>query len=402
MRLLLVTTDFPPKLGGTQTYAHQLASRMCFKCDAFAVVAPFSRNCRKTDETLPFPVYRIRGGPDLFPIAAAHMIARLGKVFGYEAVFCVSWQSGVATRIARVFGGPRVTLMAAHGRELLFNPFRHLPLLGGAYQSLRRFSFRGSSQVFPVSRYTKELLIQSGIDERRIRVLGNGTDPGQYFPEDVSAFRKQHGATGRPVLLSVGRLVHRKGIDVMLTALPGVLKQVPNALYVIIGDGPERKRLQALCDRLLLTDSVRFVSEKQPHELRNWFNLCDLFVLPTRELAADVEGFGLVFLEAAACSKPAIGTRSGGVPDAVVDGETGLLVPSETPEKLSEAVVRILCSSDLADRMGKAGRRRVLNSANWDTVASTLFTYIRCSLAESRIDQDAARSSALPFSFFRF
>jgi phosphatidylinositol alpha-1,6-mannosyltransferase len=256
--------------------------------------------------------------------------------------------------------------------------------------------------VFPVSRYTKEILASLGVEERRTRVLGNGTDPIHFRPENVSALRKSLGFENRTIVLSVGRLVRRKGVDIMLDAMPQVLEHFPDALYVVIGQGPERQRLKSQSRRLGLVDSVLFLAERHPDELRHWFNLSDVFVLPTRNLSMDVEGFGLVFLEAAACEKPVVGTLSGGVSDAVLDGETGLLVPSESPAALSRAVVRLLTDADEAKRMGKAGRRRVLSIANWDHVALMLFGSISRSLEDYRIKEDLARTRPLPFSFFRF
>jgi phosphatidylinositol alpha-1,6-mannosyltransferase len=334
-------------------------------------------------------VHRVPGSSNLFPIRAAVTLARIGRRGGFEAVFCVSWQCALAALIARVFGGPTTILTAAHGRELLFNPFRSVPTLAGAYDALRRLSLRHSTRLYPVSLFTSGLLDAAGMDGAAIEVLPNGADPDRFRPFPARDFVRRAGLAGRPIILTTGRLVPRKGIDVMLEAMPEILRHVAHAVYVVLGTGPEAARLQDLARSLGIRDAVRFPGVVPGDELLSWYNGCDVFVLPVRELTDDVEGFGLVLLEASACARPVVATRCGGLPEAVIDGVTGLLVKPGSPSSLAAAVVHVLREPDLAARLGGAGRRHVEQKANWSRVVDGLCLSIRESLA----DESSGRSS---------
>ncbi len=163
----------------------------------------------------------------------------------------------------------------------------------------------------------------------------------------------------------------------MIEALPIVQDRIPGVVYVIAGSGPELDSLQRLRKALRLEHSVFFIGRVASDELRSYYNTCDVFVLPAREAHEDVEGFGIVFLEAAACGKPSIGTRTGGIPDAIIDGKTGILVDPDAPDQLAEAVIKILREPELADLRGEGGLEHVRNTANWDMVASRLAEWIK-------------------------
>jgi phosphatidylinositol alpha-1,6-mannosyltransferase len=179
------------------------------------------------------------------------------------------------------------------------------------------------------------------------------------------------------MLLTVGRLVPRKGVDTVLRALPRIAASVPEVQYVVAGTGPDRNRLERLAVRNGVRDRVHFVGYVADDVLSSYYSAADLFVMPAREALPDVEGFGLVFLEANACGTPAVGARSGGIPDAIVDGETGLLVPPNAPGSLAEATTRILTTPDLADTLGRQGRHRAVNEASWDQIADRIYDHLQ-------------------------
>jgi phosphatidylinositol alpha-1,6-mannosyltransferase len=173
-------------------------------------------------------------------------------------------------------------------------------------------------------------------------------------------------------MVSLCRLVPRKGIDTVLEALPAIFKAVPEVQYIVAGDGPDRTRLERLAERLGVTPLVRFLGLVPDDQVAPLLHMADVFVMPAREERPDVEGFGLVFLEANACGTPVIGSTSGGIPDAVVDGETGLLVPPLAPGPLADAAIRLLNDADLRGRLGRAGRERVLREGTWERVVAQL------------------------------
>jgi phosphatidylinositol alpha-1,6-mannosyltransferase len=171
--------------------------------------------------------------------------------------------------------------------------------------------------------------------------------------------------------MTVARLVPRKGIDSVLRALQVLLSRFPTLTYAIVGDGPDRARLMALSDSLGVSAHVRF-SSRVGHDLVDYYNACDLFVMPAREETGDIEGFGLVFLEAGACEKPVIGARAGGVVDAIIDGVTGLLVAPDDITALAHAIDSCLSDPASARAMGHAARERILRECSWAQAADRI------------------------------
>ena len=370
MRLLFLTQDFPPDVGGTQTYAFELARRLARRCEAFTVIAPRAPGHAEADRALPFEVVRVRASYDTLSVKA------LGPVLGrtrrpFDAAFHVQWPTALATLPARRLGRLRRIFVAAHGRELLFNP---LPApLGAPYERLRRSVLTRADRLFPVSRYTGSLLEASGVPPERVSVLPNGADPDRFSPGDAPALRERLGVADRRVVLSVSRLVPRKGLDTVIRALPRVAEAVPEVVYLIGGAGPDRPRLEALIRETGVADRVRFLGKIPEAELPDHFRACDVFVMPSRLAPPQVEGFGLVFLEANACGKPVIGARTGGIPDAIAEGETGLLVAPDDVAGLADAMTRVLADPALAHRLGERGRTRVLEGFTWNHVADRLY-----------------------------
>ena len=229
--------------------------------------------------------------------------------------------------------------------------------------------------VLANSRFTADLLKQVGVESERIEIVHPGCDVARFQPTSVSDdFRKAilgRHAAGK-VILTVGRLVARKGHDVMIRALPRVLKNIPDACYVIVGSGPAKPMLEELTFSMGVRGNVIFLENVGDAELPSIYGMCDVFVMPSRAnlKACDVEGFGIVYLEANACGKPVIAGKSGGIADAVVDGETGLLVPPDSPETLSDSICRMLTHKEYAERLGQQGRERVVREFSWNEVAS--------------------------------
>ncbi len=371
MRLLFLTQDFPPDVGGTQTYALELARRFAPLCDDFAVMAPVVDGCESWDKDFPFDVYRVRSSYDSFSVRAFPLMRHLVRRREFEASFHVQWPSAVSALLVRRVTGLRHIFVAAHGRELLLDP---LPSpVSSVYRGLRRRILVGADHLFPVSRYTGSLLEASGVPAERITVVSNGTDTTQFAPADATIARRDLGTESRRVILTVSRLVPRKGIDTVLRALPRVAEEFPETIYLIGGTGTDRERLERLAADLGISTFVRFLGRLSDEELPLYYNACDLFVMPSRSDAPNVEGFGIVFLEANACGKPVIGADTGGIPDAIRDGETGLLVPPDDPRALFNAILRIFRDPVFARRLGEQGRDRVVREATWDHVAGRIF-----------------------------
>ena len=377
MRLLVVTQDFPPDVGGIQTYSWELARRLSAKASALEVLAPARPAAAAVDRAAPFPVTRVPGRPDLLPLTGLPAVCRRARALRPDRALHAQWQTvGLSLIARRLTGWPRRIVCAAHGRELLFNPAAAVPGLRAAYDALRRGLLRRVDTFVPVSHYTARLLHDRDVSPERTHVVSNGTDPDRFSPQDATALRQDLGLSGRPLLLTVGRLVPRKGIDTVLRALPDVIEALPDLMYLVVGTGPDRARLERLSADLGLEAHVRFCGEVPHDALPRYYSAADLFVMPAREDPPDVEGFGLVFLEANACGTPVVGARTGGIPDAIRDGETGLLVPPGRPAVLAEAVLHVLTQPDVAAALGRQGRHHAVHEASWTHVADRMYTVL--------------------------
>jgi phosphatidylinositol alpha-1,6-mannosyltransferase len=206
-----------------------------------------------------------------------------------------------------------------------------------------------------------------------VEVVPLGTDPARFRPDlDPAPARARYGLEGGPWLLTVARLVPHKGMDVALEVLARLAPAHPGLRYAVAGEGPDRPRLEALAARLGVADRVRFLGAVPEDLLPPLYAAADLYVGLSREEGREVEGFGISFVEAAAAGLPVVAGRAGGVPDAVREGETGLLVDPRDAAAAADAIGRILGDAALARRLGDTGRRAAETVYNWDRVARTL------------------------------
>jgi len=367
VRLVLVTQDFPPRHGGIQTYALELAQRLAPRLEAFAVIAPEAEGAAAIDRELPWRVLR-RGSSDTLVAAAAPLLAELAFTEGFDRTLHAQWSTTPAALGLRAVGRVRRVATVVHGRELLLAPWRAVPFAQRGYDAVRRRSLTSVDRVLATGTFTAGLARELGVRDERIRITGCGTDPERFRPVDASALRERLGLRGRAVLVTLARLVARKGIDSVLRALPAVRRAVPNVAYVVCGDGPERERLATLARELGVADAVHFAGSVADAELPRWYCLADVFVMPSRSEPPDVEGFGIVFLEAGACERAVVAARAGGVPDAVADGISGLLVTPGDVSELATKLVELLADPARAAELGRQGRKRVLEELNWDRV----------------------------------
>ncbi len=272
-------------------------------------------------------------------------------------------------------------LVYAHGNEVL-NALQ-------AQWEGHRLALQKADRVLANSRYTADLVKQCGVEEDRIAIVHPGCDAKEFRPIRVSSDDRQallgrHAAS--KVILTVGRLVRRKGQDKVIRALPRILEGQPATCYLVAGDGPEKQALAELSERVGVADKVIFLEQIDNTALLKLYNLCDVFAMPSREdiAAQDVEGFGIVYLEANACGKPVIGGRSGGMADAIVDGVTGMLVPHEDHEALAVAISRLLGDEALNRRMGDQGRDRVVREFSWQFIADRVAAIVSDLVIASR------------------
>ncbi|HEY75253.1 MAG TPA: glycosyltransferase family 4 protein [Thermoflexia bacterium] len=374
---LLITHTFPPRVGGRESYLFHLFSRL--DPSRVTVVTPDREGEWETfDRSAPFRMVRVppeglywffRGGRKLrlrwvLSLAGLCLRHRVGLV--HCAVALPDGMTGLLLK--RTLGLPYVQYV--FGLEIA------RPALEPWTRERIGWVLREADRVVAISRATADLAVRLGAHPDRIALVPPGVDVVAYHPDPAAgaAVRRQYGLDGRRVILTLGRLVARKGQDMVIRALPGVLESVPEAVYLIAGSGPDRERLERLAWEVGVADRVIFAGRVPDEEVVAYYNGADVVAMPSREEpeTGDVEGFGMVFLEANACGKPVVGGRSGGVVDAVADGVTGFLVDPHDPADLAARLVTLLRDPDLARRMGEAGRERAQREFTWDRSAQRL------------------------------
>jgi phosphatidyl-myo-inositol dimannoside synthase len=358
---LLVSNDFPPQVGGIQGFCDHVLRRLPA---AAAFVAAHPR-ASEHDATAPYRV--IRGVHRyLLPTAstARGLRAAVAATGAEVLMFATPWPLvGLGHRL----GLPTVAVV--HGAELIMAS--RIPGVSGV---VRRW-LRRADLLLSVSEHTAEhLRWLVGDSGPPIRLLRNGVTLTDFDPSaDGRHIREQHGLGDAPTVLCVGRLVKRKGQDVLIEAWPEVLRHVPDARLVIVGTGPIREDLEQAA-RDLPPGAVVFAGRVPEVDLPAYFAATDVFAHPNRArwFGFETEGFGVVFLEAQAAGRPVIAGASGGAPEALIDGETGLLVDGRDPAAVAAAVVDLLSDRDRARTMGAAGRRFVEEEHDWDHIVAGL------------------------------
>jgi phosphatidylinositol alpha-1,6-mannosyltransferase len=345
MHIALITFNFPPETGGVQTMLGELFGRIGGQHQV-SVFAPVPGRGDDPDGMRRFMVER-----SLAPwFWAALRTLRPDRV----VVGHIHPQLLMA---ARLTGAGRFSAFA-YGNDYLAAQKRwHRPITNYLAGQAR--------PLITITQANANILQNLGLPEPRI--IYPGTDPGRFYPDPQ---RK----ADRPTLLTVSRLVSRKGIDTVLQALPGLVTTYPDLRYQIVGDGPDRARLEKLAVHLGLEGVVQFTGRVSDAELLHHYQQSTLFVMPAREekAAASMEGFGIVYLEAAACGLPVIAGRSGGAVEAVQNGVTGFLVTPDDVPGLQDRLRLLLATPDQARQMGAAGRRWVETKMNWDRAAQQL------------------------------
>ena len=372
---LLITLTFPPDTGGMQSFAHQRCLRAG---DEPVVLAPWHTGSTEFDAIQPFPVLRWRPflgnvpglkriGQLLQPLLLAR---RLLQRESFDAVEC--WQplpiGLTAWLLKRIYRLP--VIIWSHGSDLL----RVQRIPGG--RAVLRWILSQADRLIANSMATQLQMERLGQDPARILVLHPPVECERFHPNvDPTPIRVRHAMGDVPVILTVARLVEKKGVDMVLRALPSILRAVPGVRYLIIGDGPLRLQLQALARELGVARHVSFVGaiEHDSSDLPRYYSACDVYVMPSRSLLdhGEVESFGISYLEAGACGKPVVAGRGGGVEEAVEDGGTGLLVDPLDVNEIAQAIMKVLKDEELARRLGENGRKRAAKQPDWDLLKLT-------------------------------
>lgn len=364
-RLVAVTNVWPPMAAG----AGQLLRGMLARRRDTVVLAPRGAATEPGSGARVRPIFRFSGrtgGPlkvwsllQQLEVALAPAVWSLARSRRPSLFVCVmALPAGVGGWLARrLFGVPYVVL--AHGEELTLLLHDRAPFQ--LRLRLQRLALRGAAAVVCNTAHTRSLAARHyGIAESRLRVIHPAIDASDEVEpvREAIALRDRLVRPGARVLLMVGRLSElHKGFDTAIAAMPAIRRQVPDATLVIAGPGDQAALRAAAAD---VSDAVVFTGLFERADLLRLFRTCDVFLLPGRAVGLTAEGFGIVYLEAARFAKPVVAGRAGGAPEAVVHGETGLVVDGESPADVAAAVARLLTDPAYAERLGRCGEARVL------------------------------------------
>ncbi|CAL9412374.1 GDP-mannose-dependent alpha-(1-6)-phosphatidylinositol monomannoside mannosyltransferase [Streptomyces sp. enrichment culture] len=378
-KTLIVTNDFPPRPGGIQAFLHNMALRL----DPERVVV-YASTWKRTREGLeataafdaeqPFIVVRDRTTMLLPTPAATRRAVGLLREHGCTSVwFGAAAPLGLMAPALRRAGAERI-VATTHGHEA---GWAQLP---AARQLLRRIG-ESTDTITYLGEYTRSRIARALTPQAAARMvqLPPGVDEKTFHPgSGGDEVRARLGLTDRPVVVCVSRLVPRKGQDTLIRAMPAILAAEPDAVLLIVGGGPYEKDLRRLAVDTGVAASVRFTGSVPWSELPAHYGAGDVFAMPcrTRRGGLDVEGLGIVYLEASATGLPVVAGDSGGAPDAVLDGETGWVVPGTSPADTADRVTTLLADPELRASMGRRGREWVEEKWRWDLLADELKTLL--------------------------
>jgi phosphatidylinositol alpha-1,6-mannosyltransferase len=385
MRLMIVSSEFPPGPGGIGNHAHQLAlnlQRMGWK-----IVVLSSQDyatageIEKFNSRQPFKVVKVHSGRK-----------RLGEAFHR---FGIAWRlaqdhkpsillgSGVAgVWVASALGAIRrlPSVAVAHGSEFGMNQ--------GVCGAVNRWAYQRAAAVIAVSQFTRRIVEQAGVRPKRIEVIPNAADQSRFFllpQSERQLFRKKTRFNGGPLLLTVGHVSERKGQEVVIRAMPHIMRKLPNAHYVMIGLPTLKPELTKLAEQLGVSDRVHFLGSVPNGDMVGWLNCCDLFLMTSRVTAqGDCEGFGIAVVEAALCGKPAVVSNNSGLIEAIRDGTTGLAVPEDDENATAEAVVSLMSDPTRRLAMGEAARKHAEKTQTWPTCARLYDSALRSLVTPAR------------------
>jgi phosphatidylinositol alpha-1,6-mannosyltransferase len=369
-RTLLVTNDYPPKVGGIQRTLHSLMREL--PRDRVSVFAPASEGSEVFDAGEAYRVVR-DPRPFVWPtLAVRERVHDLIRGSGTQVVLF-----GDAMPLAAL--GPGVAkagtpyLVAAHGFDYW------LSLVPGAHTWMRRVTSRAARVPVMCSEFIARVVrtaVPAGVP---VSVLYPGADIETFRPDlPTQEILERHGVSHRPLVVCVSRLVPRKGQDVLIASMAEIRRRVPDATLLVVGGGPFRERLEALASSAP-RGSVVFAGQVSEEDLPRYYRAGHVFAMPCRSRAAglEVEGWGNVFIEAAACGRPVVVGDSGGARESLVDGETGILVNGSRRAEVADAVACLLEDPARAEAMGAAGRARVERDHTWPTIAERLASWLR-------------------------
>jgi phosphatidyl-myo-inositol dimannoside synthase len=376
MKVVLLTGNFPPEAGGISEHLGILAK--CLPQELLVIGLPLE-GWQAYDAQQNYRIKRlsIPGGwntlSSKYKYLAPLYYKELRKEINCEYILCgeahhtlmlpawfVQKQLGIPYGVFTY--GKEMLHRQKDGSRFLFNPL-----------------LRAAQNVFPDSQRAGEIARDIGVQSDKLHIIHPSVKIERVNKSaNPDLVRQKFGLQGKKIVLSVGRLVERKGQDMLIRALPGIIAKVPDVHYLIAGRGPYETQLKTLARNMNIDSHITFAGFVPENDLGSYYASCDVFAMISREIPeeGDIEGFGIVYLEANLLGKAVVAGRSGGVSDAVLDGQTGLLVDPESSSEVAGAIIKLLSDPALANRFGEAGRVRALNEFSGRSAAQKLCSVI--------------------------
>lgn len=363
-RYLIISTEFPPydgkssKVGGIGTWMYELAGNMAEAGISVTVLAS-----QKTPDDLihdkrqKFKTVRMsrKGWKNFKDMIIAWNLLKSFLSERYDYVLVASIDLATAPLLlSKIFGFKVASFV--HGLDIMQK-------MSAKEKRKKRCLLEKMDKVIVNSSFVKEEVLKYGISERKIAVCNPGVDVNKFAARDSSSeIRKRLGLNDKIVLTTIGRVIERKGQDMVIKSLPNVIKKVPNIVYLIVGQGGYRSELERLAGEVGVANHVIFTGFIDDRDVLSYFRTADIFIMVSRtiEEKGDVEGFGISYIEANMCKKPVVAGRSGGVVDAVEDGVNGLLVDPMNIDKISNAIVKLALDKNLREGLGEHGYKRAM------------------------------------------
>ena len=364
-KILCITNDFGPRAGGIETFVIGLIERLPFG----SVIVYTSAQ----EESAPYDLKWLQDfGVEVVRDKSKILLPTPGVAYCVHALvrerkittvfFGAAAPLGLLSKGLRRAGVKEIVALT-HGHEVWWSKvFPFTLAMKSISRQVNTLTYLGEFTRNAISKSVTKVAAQSMVK------IAPGIDTDHFSPQDARELRNELGLSEKKVIVSVGRLVHRKGQDVLIEAMPAIIKDVPYAHLLMIGEGPYRGYLENRVKALGIQESVTFIGRIHYVDLPRYLCVGDLFVMPSRSRLAglEVEGLGIVYLEASACGLPVIAGDSGGAPDAVLEGQTGLVVDGTQKTEVASAVVKLLLDPERSQAMGIRGRQWVIQEWRWE------------------------------------
>lgn len=366
---LFITNDFGPRAGGIETFVHGLIERLPKGSVIVYTSAQANAQTFDAEWLLKYGVEVIRDRSKIL-LPTPRVIKACQKLISNRKLSKVAFGAAaplaIMARAMRSAGAQKVVALT-HGHEVWW---AKVPPFSFAI----RYVGKNIDVITYLGDYTRGKISKalSEADASKLVQIAPGIDVDHFVPTDSSNLRAELGLTDKSVIISVGRLVHRKGQDKLIAALPAIKSAVPNMHLVLVGVGPHQDYLEKLALKLNVSDCVTFIGRINYAELPKYICLGDIFAMPSRSrfFGLEVEGLGIVYLEASACGLPVVGGKSGGAPDAVLVGETGMVVDGTNSSEIADACIELLNNPELCALMGANGRAWIIENWRWEIWAT--------------------------------